>query len=76
MSRPHPMSHNGERKGSAQVSHEMVREALSVALKCRSVVAWNRYYDLAVKYKGGKVTRKDIEAAVYAKHFAGSVRGV
>lgn len=76
MSRPHAASTIHERKGSAQVSHEMVREALGVALKCRSIVAWERYYDLAVKYKGGKVTRKDIEAAVYAKHFAGSVRGV
>lgn len=76
MSRPHAASTIHERKGSAQVSAEMCREALAFALKWRSVEAWNRYYTLAVKYKGGKVTRKDIEAAVYAKYFAGAVRGV
>lgn len=59
-----------------KVSKETVKAALSFALSHNSVAAWNRYYDLAHKYCEGKVSRKDIEAAVYAKHFRGAVSPV
>lgn len=59
-----------------KVSKETVKSALSFALVHGSVDSWNRYYDLAVKYFRGKVSRKEIEAAVYAKYYTGAVREV
>ena len=52
----------------------VVQGLLKFAIAHNSVRSWEAYYDAAYRYCDGKVSRKDIEAAVYAKYRKGAIR--